>query len=291
MISLEKVLESGKFVVTCELNPPKGTDLGPLLDKAQRLENVVDAFNLTDSHAAHMAMTPLAAAHLMVDRGLEPILQITTRDRNRIALQGDLLGAHALGVHNVVFMGGDPPSTGDHPDAKPVFDVYSSMMLKAAKALQNGHDMAGNPLSGSPRFCLGAVVNPGASDLGEEIARMDEKVQAGASFFQTQAVYDAAAFERFARAAEPLRVPVLAGIIPLKSAKQAQYMNAHVPGITVPEAVMREIGAADDRVATSLAMAARTIGQLDGMCQGLHIMAIGWEAHIPALLTRAGIRS
>lgn len=290
MSKLKKVLDSGEFVVTCELNPPKGTDLAPLLEKADRLAHVVDAFNLTDSHAARMAMAPLAAAHLMVDRGLEPIIQITTRDRNRIALQGDLLGADALGVHNVVFMGGDPPTTGDHPDAKPVFDVYSSMMLQAAKSLQNGHDMAGNPISGTPHFCIGAVVNPGAADLDEEIARMCEKVEAGASFFQTQAVYDVPAYQRFAKAAAQFPVPVLAGIIPLKSVKQAEYMNAHVPGITVPDAVIREIGAAEDRVATSLAIAARTIDALNGMCRGLHVMAIGWEAHIPALLDQTGIR-
>lgn len=289
MSNLEKVLESGKFVVTCELNPPKGTDLVPLFEKAEALEGIVDGFNLTDSHAARMAMTPLAAAHLLTDRGLEPILQITTRDRNRIALQGDLLGADALGVHNVVFMGGDPPTTGDHPDAKPVFDVYSSMMIKAAASLQAGTDMAGNRIAGNPRFCIGAVVNPGAQDLGEEIKRMGEKIDAGASFFQTQAVYEPAAFERFARAASQFAVPVLAGIIPLKSEKQARYMTANVPGITVPDAIIREIGDADDRIATSLAIAARTIKALDGMCQGLHIMAIGWESHIPALLEQAGI--
>jgi 5,10-methylenetetrahydrofolate reductase len=226
-----------------------------------------------------------------VDRGLEPILQITTRDRNRIALQADLLGADALGVHNVVFMGGDPPSAGDHPDAKAVFDVYSSQMLKAAAGLQAGTDMAGNAITGRPHFCIGAVVNPGAPDLDEEIMRMGEKIDAGASFFQTQAVYEPAEFERFANAAARYSVPVLAGIIPLKSVKQARYMNARVPGINVPEAVIREIGDADDSVAASLAIAARTIEALDGMCQGLHVMAIGWEANIPALLRDAGIRS
>ena len=164
MSNLVKVLDSGKFVVTCELNPPKGTDLDPLFEKAERLKGLIDAFNLTDSHAARMAMTPLAVAHLLLDRGVEPIVQITTRDRNRIALQGDLLGADALGVHNVVFMGGDPPTAGDHPDAKPVFDVYSSLMLRAATSLENGKDMAGNPISGAPHFCIGAVVNPGAQD-------------------------------------------------------------------------------------------------------------------------------
>lgn len=289
MSNLEEVLDSGKFVITCELNPPKGTDLTPLLEKAQALEHVVDAFNLTDSHAARMAMTPLAAAHLLADRGLEPILQITTRDRNRIALQADLLGADALGVHNVVFMGGDPPATGDHPDAKPVFDVYSSLMLEAATSLQAGRDMAGNPITGKPHFCIGAVVNPGASDPDEELTRMGEKIEAGAAFFQTQAVYDPAAFERFAKAAEQYPVPILAGIIPLKSVKQANYMNEKVPGISIPDAIVAEIAAADDRLAASLAIAARTVKALDGMCRGLHIMAIGWETHIPALLAAAGV--
>lgn len=261
-----------------------------MFEKAEALAHTVDAFNLTDSHAARMAMTPLAAAHLLVDRGLEPILQITTRDRNRIALQGDLLGADALGVHNVVFMGGDPPSAGDHPEAKPVFDVYSSLMLKAASSLQAGTDMAGNPISGKPHFCIGAVVNPGAPDLGEEIMRMGEKIEAGAGFFQTQAVYEPAAFERFATAAAQFPVPVLAGIIPLKSVKQARYMNERVPGINVPDAIIREIANADDGTAASLAIAARTIRALDGMSQGLHIMAIGWEAHIAEILKQAGIQ-
>ncbi len=186
-------------------------------------------------------------------------------------------------------MGGDPPTTGDHPDAKPVFDVYSSKMIKAATSLQAGTDMAGNRIAGKPRFCIGAVVNPGAQDLEEEINRMAEKIDAGATFFQTQAVYEPAAFERFARAASQFPVPVLAGIIPLKSEKQARYMTAKVPGITVPDAIIREMGDADDRIATSLAIAARTIKALDGMCQGLHLMAIGWESHIPALLEQAGI--
>ena len=290
MSKLEKLLEAGEFVVTCELNPPKGIELEPLFRKADRLKDTVDAFNLTDSHAARMAMTPLAVAHLLLDRGAEPILQVTTRDRNRIALQADLLGASALGVNNVVFMGGDPPTTGDHPDAKPVFDVYSSLMLRTATALERGRDMAGNPISGTPHFCIGAVVNPGARDLDEEIARMGEKIEAGARFFQTQAVYEPDAFERFARAAAHFPVPVLAGIIPLKSAQQAEFMNAHVPGIDVPETVVKEIDAADDKVAASLEIAARTIRALDGMCRGVHIMAIGWEEHIPRLLDEAGIQ-
>ena len=289
MSEFRKALISGELIVTCELNPPKGTDLESLFDKADRLTGRVHAFNLTDSHLARMAMTPLAVAHLLVDRGVEPILQITTRDRNRIALQADLLGADALGVHNVVFMGGDPPTAGDHPDAKPVFDVYSSMMLEAATALESGKDMAGNPISGAPHFCLGAVVNPGAPDLGEEVSRMGEKIAAGARFFQTQAVYEPAAFERFSKAAQQFATPVLAGIIPLKSVQQAHYMNERIPGIHVPESVIGELDGAADRLQKSLEMAARTIKALDGMCQGFHVMAIGWEEHVPALLESAGI--
>jgi 5,10-methylenetetrahydrofolate reductase len=289
MSKLENVLDSGEFVLTCELNPPKGTDLTALFDKAERLRGLVDAFNLTDSHAAHMAMAPLAVAHLLLDRGVEPILQTTTRDRNRIALQGDLLAASALGIQNVVFMGGDPPSNGDHPDAKAVFDVYSSLMLQAASDLEKGTDMAGNPLSGTPHFCIGAVTNPGARDLGEEIMRMGEKIDAGARFFQTQAVYDADAFEDFAKAAAQYTVPILAGIIPVKSVQQAMYMNAHVPGIHVPEAIVAELDAAEDKISTGVEIAARTIKRLDGMCQGLHIMAMGLEARIPTLLREAGI--
>ena len=289
MSKLEQLLDSGAFVVTCELNPPKGTNLEPLFEKADRLGRVVDAFNLTDSHAARMAMTPLAAAHRLLDRGAEPIVQMTTRDRNRIALQGDLLGAAALGIENVVFMGGDPPTTGDHPDAKAVFDVYSSLMLEAVASMQRGRDMAGNVLAGAPHFCAGAVVNPGAEDLDGEIARMGEKIDAGARFFQSQAIYDPAVFERFARAAAQFDVPVLAGIIPLKSVDQARYMNARVPGIHVPDAVVREIAEADDKQAAGIAIAARTIEALEGLCRGLHVMAIGWEEHIPELLAKAGV--
>lgn len=289
MTSLAQTIESGRFIVTSELNPPKGTRLDPLYEKAGQLKDFVDAFNVTDSHAAHMAMAPLAAAHLLKQRGFEPILQITTRDRNRIALQGDLLGAYALGVENVVFMGGDPPSVGDHPDAKPVFDVFSSMMLNAARAMEEGHDMAGNALDGNPRFCLGAVANPGADNLDEEIRRMEEKLEAGARFFQTQAIFEPAEFERFARAVEGMDTTVLAGIIPIKSPKMARYMNTRVPGIHVPDALIEKISGAQDRREVSVEIAAGIASEIRGMCQGLHVMAIGWEEMIPKILEAAGV--
>ncbi len=290
MSHLSDVIESGRFVITSELNPPKGTDLQPLFDKADMLKDAVDAFNLTDSHAAHMAMAPMAAAHLLRQRGIEPILQLTTRDRNRIALQSDLLGAYALGVENVVFMGGDPPTAGDHPDAKPVFDVYTSIMLRAARGMEHGHDMSDKPLHGNPRFFLGAVCNPGADDLDEEVRRMEEKLQAGARFFQTQAIYEPAKFERFAHAVNGLGATVLAGIIPLKSARMARYMNTRVPGIHVTDELIRRIDNAKDRRKVSIEIAAGIASEVRDMCQGLHVMAIGWEDIIPEILNAAGVK-
>ena len=184
MSKLKQAFDAGKFVVTSELNPPKGTDLSALFEKADALKHKIDGFNLTDSHSARMSVAPIAVAHLLLDRGVEPIMQMTARDRNRIALQADMLAASLLGIGNLVFMGGDPPTVGDHPDAKPVFDLVSVPALKAAKSLMGGTDMMGNALKGeAPSFCLGAVVNPGASKLEEEIERMAGKIESGRDVF------------------------------------------------------------------------------------------------------------
>ena len=290
MSHLGTALDGEGFVVTSELTPPKGTSLDPLLERARALRRHVDAFNVTDSHAARMAMAPMAVSHLLLDHGLEPIMQITGRDRNRIAIQADLLGAWALGVRNIAFMGGDPPKNGDHPDAKGVFDVVSAAIIRAAAGMRNGTDMAGNALDGSPEFCIGAVVNPGAKDLDKEIDRMAEKREAGATFFQTQAVYDPGAFERFVNKVDSLEVPLLAGILPVKSPKMAAYMNENVPGIDVPEALIRKLADASDRAATSSALSASIIEAIRPMCRGVHVMAIGWEDKVPGILEAAGVR-
>ena len=285
MPTLSELLQSDKFVITSELNPPKGTDLAPLLDKAQSLRGVVDAFNLTDSHTARMSMSPIAAAHMLADAGIEPILQLTCRDRNRIALQADALAAAALGVRNILTMTGDHPGGGgDHPHAKPVFDVDSTALLRTLSGLTRGADMSGAALSGSPDLFVGAVVNPGADDVDSELRRMEQKIEAGARFFQTQAVYDAAAFERFIRRAERFGAPILAGCIMLKSANMARNLNANVPGISVPDVLIRELADAPDRRRASAAIAARIIRDIRPMCQGAHIMAIGWEALIPEVV-------
>lgn len=280
-------LKSGEFVVTTELNPPKGTDLRPLLRRAEALMGMAHAFNVTDSAGANMTMAPIAAAHLMLDRGIEPILQVTGRDRNRIALEGEILAAAALGVQNVLCMSGDPPGRGDHPDAKGVFDLKAETLLEAVTAMNAGADMYGNDLKGAPSVFAGAVANPGADDLDTELARMEEKVGAGAAFFQTQAVYDAASFERFMESARGFGMPVLAGMIVLKSGPMARFLNDKLPGVTVPQGIIEEMDTADDKAAAGVRIAARLISEVRGMCNGVHIMAIGWEARIPAILKAA----
>ena len=286
---LAGALEARTFVVTAELNPPKGTHLEPLLNKAVMLKDKVHAFNLTDSPTSRMAISPLAVARILLDRDIEAILQVTCRDRNRIALQSDLLGAYALGIRNVLCMTGDDLTLGDHPDAKPVFDLGAITLLEGLTALQSGYDIGGSALRGTPSFWVGAVVNPGADDLPTELERMQQKIDAGAQFFQTQAIYDPRIFERFMQSASAYNVPVFPSIILLKSANMAQYVNDHVPGVTVPQHLIAEMADAPQPEAASVQIASRLIKELRPMCQGVHLIAIGWESRIPQILDDAGI--
>ena len=291
MNSLKDRIEHGEFVITCELTPPKGINLEPLFEKAIMLKNHVHAFNLTESHAARMAMDPTAVAHLLLDRGIEPIVQMTSRDKNRIAIQACMLGAAALGVPNLVFMGGDPPKNGDHPDAKPVFDLFASQLLEAVQKLNNGTDYMNNPLNGAPNFCIGAVVNPGSPNLDGEIENMHRKIDAGASFLQTQAIYNPDHFAKFFEKIGDAKVPILAGIIPIKSVTMAKYMNEKVPGITIPDNLVQKIAdQGNDKQAVAQAshdISVNLVRQLKEMAGGLHIMAIGWEDRIPRILDDA----
>ena len=289
MSRFAEALDSGKFVVTCELNPPKGISLDPLYEKAEMLKGMVDAFNITDSAGSRMTMAPFGAAHLLLDRGIETILQITGRDRNQMALQSELLAAHALGIVNVLCMSGDPPGGGDHPDAKAVFDLDAVGLLRAIKAMERGTDITGNDLEGIPSFRAGAVANPGAPDLEAEVRRMEEKIESGASFFQTQAVYEPESFERFAVATQKFNVPILAGIIVLKSGNMARNLNANLPGVFVPDDIIAEMDGAESRPQKSVEISARIIGDLMTMCAGVHIMAIGWEKRVPKIIEAAGL--
>lgn len=289
MQKFAETLNSGKFCVTCELNPPKGVDLNRLFEKAETLKGMVAAFNITDSAGSTMTMAPIAVSHLLLDRGIETILQITGRDRNKMALQSELLAASALGVTNLLCMSGDPPGAGDHPDATAVGDLDAMGLLRAVTSLESGKDIAGNDLKGSPSLFAGAVANPGASDMGRELKRMEEKVEAGAAFFQTQAVYDAAVFERFMKVAGVFNVPILAGLIVLKSGRMARHLNENLPGVTVPDGIVQEMDRAEDRQKKSVEVSARLIRALKGMGSGVHIMAIGWESRIPQILESAAV--
>ena len=289
MSNLSDSLANNDFTLTAELNPPKGTDLRDLFDAGEALRHLVTAFNLTDSAASRMAMAPIAVAHLLKDRGIESTLQIAGRDRNRLAIQADMLAAHALGVANIVCMTGDPPSAGDHPEAKPVFDLGAEDILKAASSLASGRDLSGNRLKDGPNFYRGAVVNVAVPDLGREVARMEKKIESGAQFFQTNAVFDPSGFEAFMKRVQGFNVPILAGIIVLKSARQARYMTERIPGVVVPDHLTEELERAEHLAETSIDITGGIVRNVAPMCQGVHIMAIGWEHRIPAVMEAAGM--
>jgi len=288
-MGLQESLASDQFVVTSEIAPPKGTDVKEILAEAKRLGGRVEAINVSDSRSSIMRLGSLSVCHLLQEKGLEPIFQITCRDRNRLALQADLLSAAVLGVKNVLALTGDYASLGDHPQAKPVFDLDSVSLIRVIKKLEAGTDMVGNALSGRPKFFVGAVVNPGGNPVEAQIIKMEKKIRAGASFFQTQAIYDIGAFEKFMKRVAHFKVPVLAGIIPLKSAGMARFMNNNVAGIFIPEPLIQKMAKAEDRVKASVEIAADLIKELKGMCQGVHIMPIGWESKVPAVLDAANL--
>ena len=288
-MSLQSKLESGKFAITCEVGPLKGTDITEVEENVELLKGKVDAANVTDQQSSVMRLGSLAVSSLLVQKGLEPIFQMTCRDRNRIALQSDLLSAWVLGIKNVLAITGDLPSLGDHPQAKAVYDLDSVTLLHAISRLNEGKDLAGNELKGKPAFFPGAVVkvesNTEAS-LELQIIKMERKIAAGARFFQTQAVYDADHFAKFMKRVEKFKVPVLVGIIPLKNAGMAKYMNSNVAGVFVPDDIIKKMADApkEQREQTGIQIAADLIKQMKGMCQGVHIMAIGWEKKVPAII-------
>jgi len=288
-MKLTELFSASKFVITSEVAPPKGTDLEELLENAELLKPRVDAINITDQQSSVMRLGSLAVSQMLKERGIEPVFQVTCRDRNRIALQSDLLSAWAFGIENVLCLTGDHVALGDFPDAKPVFDLDSVSLLAAARGLNEGCDLAGNELAGRTDFCLGAVVTPEFDPIDLQIIKMAKKIEMGAEFFQTQAVYDVEAFVRFMDKAKPLGVPVMAGIIPLKSAGMARFMNKNVAGVRVPENLIDEMASATDRSAKSIEIVARLVREIKEVCSGVHIMPIGWEKLVPAMLDAAGL--
>jgi methylenetetrahydrofolate reductase (NADPH) len=289
-MGFREALHSGKFLITAEIGPGKGTETDELLEDAELIKGKVDAINVTDLQSSVMRLGSMAVCHLLKDHGIDPILQMTCRDRNRLALQSDLLSAWVLGIRNVLSLTGDHPTLGDHPQSMPVFDLDSVSLLKVIRRLNEGVDMAGNQLKGAPDFLPGAVVNPGADTeaaLEMQIIKMEKKIEAGAEFFQTQGIFDLDLFERFMKRVEGFKTKILGGIILLKSAGMARFMNKNVAGVFVPEPLIKEMEVTKDKVKTSVEIAARLIKGMKDMCQGVHIMAIGWEKRIPLVLEDA----
>lgn len=292
-MTFRETLNAGQFVVTAEIGPPKGTDITEMTENIHLLKGKIHAANVTDNQSAVMRICSLAVCRIALDNGLEPILQMTCRDRNRIGLQSDLLGAHVLGIRNVLCMTGDYVSAGDHKDAKPVYDVESVQLLRIVDGLNRGKDMSGNDLKGPTDFFRGAVVTPETDYIEPQLMKFEKKINAGAKFFQTQAIYDIEKFKEFMSYVRKFPVKMLAGIVVLKSAGMANFMNKNVPGIRVPQELIDEIKAAGKEKAleTGLDIAARHIRQLkeEGICDGVHIMAIGIEHKVPVIMERAGL--
>ncbi|MDD3777311.1 MAG: methylenetetrahydrofolate reductase [Actinomycetota bacterium] len=292
--TFQKSLDEGKFTITCEIGPPKGVNVQEIYDTANLLKGLVDGINVTDLQSSVMRLGSLATCHLLTDMGLDPIFQLTCRDRNRLALQSDLLSAYVLGIRNILALTGDHVSVGDHPESKPVNDLDSVSLLWTAGRLEQGYDIAGNPLDGSPSFFKGAVVNPGADTepaLELQLIKMKKKIEMGAQFFQTQAIFEADVFEKFMERVHQLKleVPVMAGVILLKSDKMANYMNKFVPGIFVPPSIMDKMAQSQDKVTTCLEILVDLINKIKPVCAGIHIQALGWEKHVPRLLEMLGI--
>ena len=289
-MTFKEKIQSGKFLLTSEIGPPKGIETKTLLEDAELIRNRVDAINVTDLQSSVMRLGSLAVCSLLKQKGLEPIFQVTCRDRNRLALQSDILSAAALGIENILILTGDHPTLGDHPEAKPVFDLDSVQLLQVVMQLQQGQDMKGNKLTGlAPKFCLGAVVNPGADPIEPQILKMEKKIEAGAGFFQNQALCELKNFEKFLSKIKHLKTTILAGIVLLKSAGMARFMNKNVAGVFVPDNFIKEMEETKDKSAKSIEIAARLIKELKPLCQGIHIMPIGWDKKVPSVLDASGL--
>ena len=290
-MSFKEQLESGKFVVVAELQPPKGNDLSGLCEYAELFKGRVDAVNVPDLQNAIMRLGSLSVCTLLKARGMEVIYNLSCSDRNRLALQSELLNASALGLKNLLLLQGDQPSIGDHFEAKAVFDLDVTGLLGAAKRLQEGYDLAGNDLQGKPQFCVGTYVNAAAKGhvLDLEVMDMEKKIRMGVDFFFTDSIYDASLFEAFAKKVAHFKVPVIVGITLLKSVGMARYVNKHVEGTSIPDSVIDQMMKASDKQKASVEIAGSLIKALKPLCQGVQIIPIGWEKQVPALLDYAGL--
>jgi len=287
---------SGRFVISGEIGPPKGTNVENMLHHIDMLKGKVDALNVTDNQSAVMRMGSLAVSGEIARRGGDPIFQTTCRDRNRLGLQSDLLSAAFLGITNVLCLTGDHPVVGDHKQAKGVFDFDSVHLIQCCKKMNAGSDWEGNELDGATDFFVGAVVTPEADPIEPQMYKFARKVEAGVDFFQTQAVYDMDNFQRFMEQAREItagtKVKIMAGLVVLTGLGMAKYMNRAVPGIFVPDSLLEELGnvAKEEQLHKGMEIAARHIRFLreNKICDGVHIMAIGKEEIVPEIIAMSG---
>ncbi len=291
---ITELFDNGEFVVTAEVGPPKGIHIDHLVEEAKEYLSDITAVNVTDNQSSVMRLGSMATCVKLKEAGLTPIFQMTCRDRNRIALQSDLLSAAALGIDNILCLTGDHTKLGDHPGAKPVFDLDSVSLLHTVCQLEKGLDLAGNALVGEPpKFAKGAVVSPCSESVDAQLAKMERKVMAGAEYFQTQAVYEPEKFISFMEKAKQFGKPVQLGIVIPKSAAMAKFMNKNVAGIHIPDEMIEELAADKEKAKagiTGVEIAARLIKECKPYCQGVHIMALGWESKVPEILKLAGLR-
>ena len=287
------LFKEGKFVVSAEVGPPKGFHIDEMIEEAKKYLTNVDAINVTDNQSSVMRLGSLAVCKVLKDNGFNPIFQMTCRDRNRIALESDLLSAAMFGIDNVLSLTGDYTKLGDHPGAKPVFDLDSVSLLYTMGLLEQGKDLGGQDLEGEPpTFAKGAVVSPCSDSLDAQLLKMERKVKAGAEYFQTQAVFEPEKFIKFMEKAKEFGKPVQLGIIIPKSAGMCKFMNNNIAGIHIPDEMIDELAADKEKTKagiTGTEICARIIKECRPYCQGVHIMAMGWESKVPALLQQAGI--
>ncbi len=281
--SLREKLQSRQFVVTVEIDPPKGACPWEVYERMRLLARVVDAVNIADSPMARMRMSPIALAHLVQEElDLEAVFHLTCRDRNLLGLQSELLGAFALGVKNILTLTGDKPQMGDHPEATGVFDVNSAGLARIASSLNRGYDIVGNPLDSSTDFFIGAVANPEAEDLEEELEKINSKIDAGVGFFQTQPVFDLKRLELFLEATHSCHVPFIFGLMPLKSVKLAKYLNDNVPGVNVPQGYIDRLQVKGRQAGLEIAI--ELMHEMKSMVSGVHIFPMGDVSLVETML-------
>jgi 5,10-methylenetetrahydrofolate reductase len=290
-MSFKECLDSRKFAVIVELQPPKGSDLSEVFQSAELLKGRVDAVNVPDLQNAIMRLGSLSVCALLKAKGMEVIYNLSCSDRNRLALQSELLNAAVLGLKNILLLQGDHPSIGDHFEAQPVFDLDVTGLLGAAKRLQEGYDLTGNDLLGKPQFCVGTMVNAAAKGhvLDLEVMDMEKKIRMGVDFFFTHSVYDVDVFEAFVKKVAHFKVPIIVGITLLKSVGMARYVNKHVEGASIPDSIIDQLMRASDKRQASVEIAGQLIKTLRPFCQGIQILPIGWENLIPSVLDTVGL--